>query len=265
MNDYMAYFDPDDHVRREAYDRAAMTVHQIVQRILLERRLMAPDQDDLLTEMMGWRATALRGDRPSPPLTDQIFTYLMAGHETTAKTLTWATYLLDRHRDVYRRLQDEVAAAGDWRSGDVVERLPYTWMVVQEALRLYPPVWLMSRRCVDGDELDGYEIPAGSLVIVSPYTLHRHPRYWPEPLRFRPERFDPLTGDVPLPYSYFPFSGGRRMCIGRRFAAVETVIVLASIAERFECRLEPGHAVVPEALVTLRPRHGLRMQILERR
>lgn len=266
MNDFVAYFDPDDPVRRVAYEDASLMVHQLVQRILLERRFVGQPGDDLLEDMMGWKAEAQRAGQTWPPLADQIFTYLMAGHETTAKTLTWAVYLLDRHPDEARRVCAEVAAAGDWRRrGDVPAQLPYTWAVVQETLRLYPPVWLMSRRCVSGENLDGYHIPAGSLVVVSPYTLHRRPQCWREPLEFRPSRFGPTGTDAPVPYSYFPFSGGRRMCIGRRFATVETVIVLASITERFRCRLEPGTVVEPQALVTLRPRNGMPMYIESRR
>jgi cytochrome P450 len=141
-----------------------------------------------------------------------------------------------------------------------VERLDYTWMVLQEAMRLYPPVWLMSRIAHADDTLDGYRIPAGTLVIVSPWVLHRDARYWSDPLVFDPERFSAARAPQIGEYVYFPFSGGPRACIGRRFATVEMKLVLALISRRFELHKPPSHPVEPEALVTLRPRFGMPMR-----
>jgi len=291
MNDFMAYYESGDGVRREQFEAASLTVERIVQRILLERRLLGGGSD-LLARLLAAHAAAAAGGPaapegrggwagPLPGIRDQIFTYLMAGHETTAKALTWTLYLLDRHPEVLARLRREVdRVVGD---GPVtpacIEGLGYARMVLQEAMRLFPPVWLMSRRCVRDEAVEGCRIPAGTLVIVSPYTLHRHPDYWPRPLLFDPDRFDPRRaparpregGDpawpsarAPEPYTFFPFSGGPRSCIGRSFAMVETVVVLAAIVRRFELRTRPGHRARCEALVTLRPAGGMPMTVASR-
>jgi len=278
MNDYMAYYDSGDRVRRAGFEAASLTVERIVQRILLERRLLGGG-NDLLARLLAAHAGAAAGSPggpggpegrtewpgPLPGIRDQIFTYLMAGHETTAKALTWTLYLLDRHPDVVARLRREVdRAVGE---GPVtpacIEGLGYARMVLQESMRLFPPVWLMSRRCVRDEVVDGCRIPAGTLVIVSPYTLHRHAAWWPRPLLFDPDRFDPRRRDRE-PYTFFPFSGGPRSCIGRSFAMVETVVVLAAIVRRFDLRSRSGHSVRCEALVTLRPAGGMPMTVASR-
>jgi cytochrome P450 len=186
----------------------------------------------------------------------------MAGHETTAKSLTWTLYLLDQHPEIQQRLREELATipASETLSADHIAALPFTWMVLQEAMRLFPPVWLMSRICQKDDIQGDYLIKAGTLVIISPYTLHRHPNYWENPQTFDPDRF--LPPHMPVPYSYFPFSMGLRVCIGQPFAQLETILVLATILRRFQLKLAPNTFVVPEALVTLRPKGGLPM-ILE--
>jgi cytochrome P450 len=141
-----------------------------------------------------------------------------------------------------------------------VSNLTYAWMAIQEALRLYPPAWLVSRTAMFADVLGGYAVPAGSLVVISPYLVHRHPAYWPSPLAFDPARFSSEQSEGRDPYCYFPFGGGPRLCIGRRFAMLESRVVLAMIARRLTLTRAPGHVVEPEALVTLRLKHGLRMR-----
>jgi cytochrome P450 len=255
MNDYMAYYDPADGVRQAQFETASLTVERIVQRILLERRLLGGG-NDLLARLLAANRGSVR---------DQIFTYLMAGHETTAKALTWTLYLLDRDPEVLARLRREVdRVVGEGPVTAVcIEGLGYARMVLQEAMRLFPPVWLMSRRCIRDEALDGYLVPAGTLVVVSPYTLHRHPGHWPRPLLFDPDRFDPRRRDRE-PYTFFPFSGGPRSCIGRSFAMVETAVVLAAIVRRFDLRTCPGHPRRCEALVTLRPAGGMPMTVASR-
>ena len=212
MNDYMAYYDSGDRVRQAEFEAASLTVERIVHRILLERRLLlsmrsatatplptgaSPGSmrsatattlptgaslgggNDLLGRLLAAHAGAA-ATAAVPSIRDQIFTYLMAGHETTAKALTWTLYLLDRHPGVLARLRLEVdRVVGECPvTPGCIEGLGYTRMVLQEAMRLFPPVWLMSRRCVRDEAVDGCRIPAGTLVIVSPYTLHRHADYW---------------------------------------------------------------------------------------
>ena len=280
MNDYMAYYDSGDRVRQAEFEAASLTVERIVHRILLERRLLLSMRsatattlptgaslgggNDLLGRLLAAHAGAA-ATAAVPSIRDQIFTYLMAGHETTAKALTWTLYLLDRHPGVLARLRLEVdRVVGECPvTPGCIEGLGYTRMVLQEAMRLFPPVWLMSRRCVRDEAVDGCRIPAGTLVIVSPYTLHRHADYWSQPLLFDPDRFDPRRRDRE-PYTFFPFSGGPRSCIGRSFAMVETVVVLAAIVRQFDLRARPGHHARREALVTLRPAGGMPMTVASR-
>lgn len=262
MNEIMARFDPDDPRKRIEFGTARATVARITRQILDCRRAGGARGHDLLTLLLDAR------HEDGAPLTDaeigdQIFTFLMAGHETTAKTLTWTLYLIDQHPDVRARLREEAqrVLSGQPTAGEL-ERLDYTWMILQEAMRLYPPVWLMSRVAHADDTLDGYRIPAGTLVIVSPWVLHRDARYWSDPLVFDPERFSAARAPQINEYVYFPFSGGPRACIGRRFATVEMKLVLALISRRFELHKPPDHPVEPEALVTLRPRFGMPMRVL---
>jgi cytochrome P450 len=132
-------------------------------------------------------------------------------------------------------------------------------MVLEETLRLYPPAWIFSRKIIADDELGGYDIPKNSMILLSPYTTHRHPAFWEDPEEFDPERFTPERSAGRPHYAYFPFGGGPRMCIGSSFAMMEAQLVLATIVQRYSLRLVPGHLVEPEVLVTLRPKHGLPM------
>jgi len=260
QNEVMAHFDPADVGRLIDFEEAKAAINRIVGDIISRRRIENVDRGDLLSILMAarWADGSQLSERE---IRDQIFTFLMAGHETTAKCLSWALFLLHQNPEAHQRVREEASLvlAGRVPTARDVADLEFTWMVLQEGMRLYPPVWLMSRRAVDDDVLGGYRVPRGSLVVVSPYVMHRHEKYWSEPLRFAPERFHPQSGDDRDPYCYFPFSGGPRICIGRRFAMLETPLVLAMIVSRVQLELVPGHPVVPEALVTLRPKHGLLM------
>lgn len=140
-------------------------------------------------------------------------------------------------------------------------RLPYTAMVLQESLRLYPPIWVLSRKAIADDELGGFLIPQGSMVILSPYATQRHPEFWEQPEVFNPERFTPERVAARPHFAHFPFGGGPRLCIGNNFALMEAQLVLATVAQRYRLRLVPGHPVVPEAKITLRPRYGMPMTL----
>ena len=159
------------------------------------------------------------------------------------------------HLELDKVLDGRVATVGD------LPNLQYTRMVVQEAMRLYPPVWTIARKAVAEDEIGGCDVPANSSVIVSPYTMHRHPDFWQNAERFDPERFSPQRSEGRPRYAYFPFGGGRRICIGNEFAAMETQLVLAIVAQRYRLRLVPGHPVEALALLTLRQRNGVLMTL----
>ncbi|WP_405088081.1 cytochrome P450 [Microbispora sp. NBC_01389] len=249
--------DPADTARRYAgFQRARAFLDQVTRVIIAARRSGGGDGDDLLASML-----AAGHAMSDIDLRDQVLTIVMAGHETTAKALTWTLYLLDRHRDAARAVYaeiDEVLGGRPPTAGDL-PRLAACRRAIQEAMRLYPPVWLISRRSVEADVIDGYDVPAGTLVCISPWTLHRDPRYWDEPDAYRPERFTPERLARQLSHQYLPFGGGPRICIGRHFALVEAVLALAVLLQRLRLELVEGFPVEPEALVTLRPRHGMMM------
>jgi cytochrome P450 len=197
---------------------------------------------------------------------DEALTLFLAGHETTAQALTWTWYLLSQHPDHERRLHEEIdAVLGDRvPTFDDLPRLPYTEKVFAEVLRLYPPAWAIGRKSKEEFELGGIKIPGQSICILSPYVVHRDARWFPDPERFDPERRTPEMRDARPKFSYFPFGGGARACIGERFAWMEGMLIIATLAQRWKFRLAPGHSVEPLALITLRSKHGMRM-ILEPR
>lgn len=198
-------------------------------------------------------------------LHDQVLTLLMAGHETTAKTLLWSLHLLAEHPDQQAAVAAEAAAVGGGRaltSADL-PALSTSAAVVREAMRLYPPVWLISRRARVDSRLAGYAVPAGTLVCLSPWLVHRDARWWPEPKKFRPERFGPGSAR-PGPFTYFPFGGGERVCVGQHLALLEATLILSTVLA--QCVVEPASEALPEpeALVTLRPRAGMPLRLRPR-
>ncbi|GAA5105468.1 cytochrome P450 [Haloechinothrix salitolerans] len=196
---------------------------------------------------------------------DELMTFLLAGHETTANALAWTLLLLSRHPDARDRLVAEVddVLSGRAASAADVTKLEWTSAVLSESMRLYPPAWMIEREARDSDELDGIRIPAGSIVATPPYLVHRNPEHWPNPEGFDPHRFLPGAADRHR-LAYLPFGGGRRQCIGGGFAMLEAVLLLATITQRFELDLVPGHQ--PQALtaVTLRPANGIPMMLRPR-
>lgn len=221
---------------------------------VLVRRLLATPGDpgrDLISQLTGQlTATELR---------DEAVTLLLAGHETTATALSWAWWLLDRHQRVREWWYEEIDGTDP---ADGPDRLPRTRAVLAEAMRLYPPSWLVGRRLLHPVELDGFRLPAGALCGASQWVAHRDGRFWPEPLAFRPERwlrdgrFDETAPGVPRG-AYFPFGLGARGCVGRGFAWAEGTLVLATLGRRWRPRVVPGHPVVPLPSLTLRLRYGL--------
>jgi len=231
--------------------------------IIKERREHTTDTGDLLSMLLLARDEETGEGMNDQQVHDEVMTLLLAGHETTANALTWTWYLLSQHPEIEGRLHDELAAVLDGNS-PTIEHLPhltYTSMVLQEALRLYPPIWVLSRKAISDDELGGFPIPQGSMVILSPYATHRHPAFWEQPEVFDPERFTPERVAARPHYAHFPFGGGPRLCIGSNFALMEAQLVLATVAQHYRLRLAPGHPVVPEAKITLRPRYGMPMML----
>jgi len=211
----------------------------------------------------------MNGERMSDvQLRDEIVTLLLASHETTANALAWTWYLLARHADAEARLHaeiDTVLGTGRCPNADDLPELPYTRMVLAESMRLYPPAWLLARVAVEEHEARGYVLPAGSLAVLSPWVVHRNSSYFPAPQRFDPERWGAATHNGRPRFSYFPFGGGSRGCMGEAFAWMEGVLLLAVIAQRWRFRLldESSHPEIRPAL-TLTPRSGIRVQIAQR-
>ena len=198
-------------------------------------------------------------------LRDELMTFLIAGHETSASGLTWLFYSLNQAEVVRARLEGEV----DGLNGRIptpadLPQLPYLTQVMQESLRHYPPSWLISRRVLADDLLRDTAVPRRSYVIISPYTIHHHPAYWPNPDQFDPDRFAPNQAEKRPRFAYIPFGGGPRLCIGDRLAQLEMQLITAMVTQRFRLRLVDGHPVEPVGRVTIRPRHGMAMRI-ERR
>jgi cytochrome P450 len=198
-------------------------------------------------------------------LQDELMTFLIAGHETSASGLTWLFYLLSQDEAVRKQLESEVDGLNG-RSPTITDlpQLPYLTQVMQETLRRYPPSWLISRRALADDRLCDTTIPHRSYVIISPYAIHHHPDYWPNPDRFDPDRFAPDQADRRPRFAYIPFGGGPRLCIGDRLAQLEMQLITAMITQRFRLCLVEGHQVQAVGRVTIRPRDGMAMRI-ERR
>jgi cytochrome P450 len=238
-----------------------------VDRLLTERG-RAPDAEpkDLLARLIAARDTETGGGMTAQEVRDQVVTIFMAGHETTAQALAWTWYLLSHHPAAEAKLHEELAGVLGGRTprNEDLVNLPYTRMVLEEAMRLYPPAHTLGREPIAADEVLGHRIPARSTVLVVPWMLHRKPSLWERPDRFEPERFSAEQTAARPRFAYLPFGAGPRICIGAAFAMAEGMLILATIAQRYRLRVKPGHPVEPQGLITIRPRYGLPM-ILERR
>jgi cytochrome P450 len=227
--------------------------------LIEERRRDGRDRGDLLSMLMLARDEDGGAGMSDRQLRDEVMTLLLAGHETTANALSWTFYLLGQNPDAEARLHRELddVLGGRLPTVDDLPRLRYSENVVAESMRLFPPAWALGRRSLKDQELGGARVARGSLVMSSPYLMHRDARFFPDPLRFEPDRFTPEARAARPKFAYFPFGGGARACIGEPFAWMEGVLVLATIAQRWRLRLVPGHPVEPQALITLRPRYGI--------
>ena len=249
--------------RNRSLQAASRTFDQVVYDIITWRRQQNTDTGDLLSMLLSARDEETGQGMDDQQVRDEVITLLIAGHETVSTALTWTWYLLSHYPDVERRLHTELdtVLGGQIPKVEHLARLSYTRMVLEEALRLYPPAWVFGRKAIADDEIGGYFIPANSMIVLSPYLTHRHPAFWENPELFDPERFTPERSAGRPHYAYFPFGGGPRMCIGSNFALMEMQLILATVVQRYQLHLVPGHPVEPEALLSLRPRYGLRMTL----
>lgn len=255
---------PLPSVRR--FERARDRLDQTVYRMIAERRASGRDTGDLLSMLLLTQDEEGDPGNSSPGLTDkqvrdEALTILLAGHETTANALTWTWYLLSQNPDVEAKLHAELdrVLAGRLPGLDDLPLLRYTEGVFAESLRLYPVAWAIGRRAKQDFSVGEYTIPARSIVLMSPWVVHRDARWFSDPLKFAPERWQTGESEVRPKFSYFPFGGGARTCIGERFAWMEGVLVIATLAQRWRLRMASGQQVDTKARITLRPKYPMKM------
>ena len=240
------------------FHRAMRVLDATVHRIIAERRASGGDRGDLLSMLMSATDEGGTGGMSDAQLRDEVMTLFLAGHETIATAMSWTWSLLSRHPEVAGLVREEARSVLGGRAPRVEDlpRLVYTGWVVDECMRLFPPVWVIERSAIEGDVVAGYEIPPRWIVAASPWTLHRHPGLWEDPQRFWPERFAAERSETRPKHAYLPFGAGPRICIGNHFAKMEAKVILATVAQRFA--VEVPDTPRPEPGVTLRPRGGMR-------
>lgn len=246
------------------FRRARRDLQRIVDQLVSERAERAGEPgDDVLSRLIVSTREEADPRVGRQRMRDELVTLLLAGHETTASTLGWTLYLIDRHPEVRQRLHAEAVAVFGGRAPvyEDLHRLTYTSMVIQEVMRLYPPVWMLSRLAQGEDEIGGYHVPTGVNVMICPYTLHRHPAFWDAPDRFDPERFDPGRAADRPGYAYIPFGAGPRFCVGNHLGTMEATFVTAMLARDLRLTKAPGYEVAVDPMLSLRVRGGLPMTV----
>jgi cytochrome P450 len=252
---------PLPSVRR--FEKARDFLDKTIYGIIAERRATKEDKGDLLSMLLLAQDEGAGMD--DKQIRDEALTLFLAGHETTANALMWTWYLLSQNPSAAQKFYDEVdtVLAGRLPTFDDLPQLKYTEGVFAESMRLYPPAWAIGRRVKTEYPIGPYIVPERSILLISPYVVHRDPRWFPDPETFSPERWA-VPSDRPK-FAYVPFGGGTRVCIGERFAWMEGVLLLATIAQRWRFKLVPGHPVQTAALITLRAKHGMKMVAEQRR
>lgn len=250
-----------------AFVRERDSLYALVEDILRRRQQRTgPPTNDLLAQLLEARAQDHSGDFDDTWLRDEIVTLMLAGHETTANALTWTWHLLGQHPDIAARVHAEATSllSGRAPTFDELQQLPYTRQVLEEAMRLYPPIWAVERRAREADVIGGRTIAPGALVIVATYAMHRHPEFWEHPDRFDPGRFEAEQVAKRSHYVYLPFGSGPRLCIGMNFALSEAVLLLATLIQHCQLVPLPHTRAVPHPGITLRVKNGLPMRLVWR-
>ena len=239
------------------------TIYEILQQRRTATQATGAEVGDLLGMLLAARDEETGESMSDRQLRDEVVTIFAAGHETTAVAMSWTWYMLSQNPQCEALLHEELdrVLAGRAPCFADLEQLPYTRMVFEEAIRLYPPAFSLIRVAAADDSIGPHHIPKGAMVTLSPWVTHRNPQLWPDPERFYPGRFLPEAVRQRHKFAYFPFGGGPRVCIGNSFALMEGRLILAALAQRYRLRLAPGHPVEPQGRITLRPRHGMRMTI----
>lgn len=249
------------------FAKARQHLDDVIYGIIRERRGSNLDRGDFLSMLlMAQDEEGGTGGMTDSQVRDEALTIFLAGHETTATALTWTWYLLSQHPEAEAKLHAELDAVlqGRLPTFEDLPKLRYTEMVFAEAMRLYPPAWIIGRRALVDHEIDGHQIKAGDLTLHSQYLVHHDERWFPEPEKFIPERWTPELKEARPKFSYFPFGGGTRTCIGEAFAWMEASLVIATLAQQWKAKLVPNHPVEPRALITLRAKNGMKMILSKR-
>lgn len=249
---------------------AGIKLDGVIRGMIADRRAAAErgeaGYNDLMDLLLRSRDEEGSGGMSDQLVRDEVMTLFLAGHETTANALTWTWYLLSQHPEVEEKLYAELeqVLGGQAPSAGDVDRLVYTRKVLSESMRLYPPAWIVGREALADYRVRDYVLPAGSTVLMSQWVVHRDPRFYPDPLRFDPERWEADKIAARPRFAYFPFGGGPRVCIGESFAWMEGILILAALAQRWSMRLASDQRIEPLGQVTLRPKYGMKMQISRR-
>ena len=257
----MAYLPTPTNVR---FWRARKRLDRLVYDILAKRRSNGGGaSDDLLALLLKARDDETHDNMSDRQLRDEVMTLLIAGHETTATALTWTWYLLAKHPEVAGKVTDEIRTvlSGRTPTFEDVPKLVFTGMVIDEVLRLYPSTWLFARQAIASFEIGSYAIPKSAMIFMSPFIMHRHPTYWSGPEAFQPERFLPDKKAQQAPYTYFPFGGGPRSCIGDQFALTVMKLVVAMVLQRYRLTVAEDRIIEPLPKATLRPGSRLQMMV----
>lgn len=243
---------------------ATKQLDTIIQSFIDERRRSGEDRGDLLSMLlMAQDEDSTAQGMSDKQVRDEAMTLFGAGHETTANTLTWAWYLLSQNHEMEERLRAELdgVLGGRLPTFEDLPQLQYTEMVIKEAMRIFPPAWSVSRQAIEDVTVGGYTFKKGSIFLINIYGVHRDERYFPDAMTFDPERFSPENEKNITKYAYLPFGAGRRVCIGNAFAIMEAKLIVATLAQRLQFSLVPGHPVAPERIFVLRPKHGMAMNV----
>jgi len=243
--------------------RSIQNLDNVLNPIIRERRKSTEHFDDLLAMLMEAKDEDTGEQMSDQQLRDETMTIFLAGHETTALALSWLWYLLDKNPAEAQKLYNEIDTVTQGRTPGLedLQRMPFTRMVMDESLRLYPPAWLIMRENIEDDEIGGYRIPKGFTFMIPVFTIHRDPKLWDEPNRFKPERFSKENAKSHHRFAYFPFGGGPRQCIGNNFALMEMQLILVMMLQKFRFKVSAGFEPEMHPMVTLRMTHGMRVDI----
>lgn len=247
--------------RNRRMKKAQQQIEQFVNSIIAQQQRRAAGGDNLIAMLLAARDQDTGAGMSHQQLFDEVRTIFFSGYDTTSNVLAWVWYALAQHPEVENRLHRELdeVLGGRAPTFQDLPHLAYVRMIIEETMRLYPPAWSTGRTVVAADQIDGYVIPAGAKVIISPYVTHRLPSLWQYPDTFDPQRFTPEQAAGRDRYAYFPFGGGPRFCIGNNLAMLEAQLIVAMMAQRYQLRLAPGHSVQVHSALILQPRHGIRV------